>query len=273
MLNKYSSSALTKKFTELKRRSTEKENRLKVEQEREHLKSSLQIETLQEKLQKVCDDKALATEKISFLEGRIATLQANIEGLSLSSKFNSVVVEERNHALQISEICLMEHEDRLSREEANRFISAAQRAAGSKAKRRSSLLVRSEVFFDKDYKSVEIGLKSDRKWEFVQERILHEKERIAKFSSEYREETERIKIEMANFEKMFGIVANLMITQMNNPLTLLPHQVKSKSNSAHDAEDAALRQKLDATGKLIAKNVLSLIPLKNKNYFIMSLLF
>ena len=96
------------------------------------------------------------------------------------------------------------------------------------------MLVRSEIFFDRDYKEVEFNAKSDKKWAFVQDRIHVERDKIVAFAAEYREETGRICQQLQNFEKMFEIVANLLITQMNNPLTTLPHQHGKVPISARD---------------------------------------
>lgn len=230
------------------------------------MNTTMKLENLQEEIGKLTAENARASEKTVSLDMQISALRGNIAAVSLNlGKAESQVVE-KNRALQISEICLMEIDDRLSKDALNTVKKRDGRMTRRSSVMRSSFM---PVFFDTDYKEVEIGLRSDKKWEIVQERIQLEKVKVATLSVEFREEATLIKQELQNFEKIFGVVTQLLVTQVmitnsnhsgtsGNALVAgqLPTQQQLQSRTEKQAEEQAkLQEKLQLTAKIFANLV------------------
>lgn len=217
------------------------------------------MESLQDQIKQLEKDHSIAQEKILAMEEQSRALQESGSKTAMSLKATHLAVEECQKAMAISELCLMDHEDRLSREALNAFISRSGTGRSPYGKkRRSSVMARPEVFFDKDYKSVEIGMKMEKRWEFVQDRVQLLRDRVSNLSEEFKQQTELVRGEFAGFEKMFGVVTQLLLKQMNNPLTILPHQrnaihAKAAAATTSAQSDGALDDEEDA--HLVKKSV------------------
>ena len=237
------------------------------------MNTTMNLENLQEEITKLTAENKRASDKIASLDAQMSVLRGNIAAVTLNLGKSEGTVAEKNRALQISEICLMEIEDRLSKDALNTV-----KKRGGKHTRRSSLLRSSfmPVFYDTDYKEVEIGLRSDKKWEVMQERIQVEKLKVVTLSAEFREEANLITQDLRNFEKIFGVVSQLLVSQMmvskvNHPFapmqsssgaTLvsgqlqMPQQLQSRAEK--QAEDQAkIQEKLQLSAKLFSNLVVT----------------
>ena len=237
------------------------------------MNTTMNLENLQEEITKLTAENKRASDKIASLDAQMSVLRGNIAAVTHNLGKSEGTVAEKNRALQISEICLMEIEDRLSKDALNTV-----KKRGGKHTRRSSLLRSSfmPVFYDTDYKEVEIGLRSDKKWEVMQERIQVEKLKVATLSAEFREEANLITQDLRNFEKIFGVVSQLLVSQVmvskvNHPsapmqsssgATLvsgqlqMPQQLQSRAEK--QAEDQAkIQEKLHLSAKLFSNLVVT----------------